>query len=90
MDGMEKDMGEMKSQLNELYLALMGSKITNDGGMVARIIELESEVTVLKREQSAMKADKAKTELYVKIMWGMVGAFASGTFLYILNLIFKK
>jgi outer membrane murein-binding lipoprotein Lpp len=90
MDGLEKDMRDLSSKMGNLYIAILGSDITKDGGMVGRIIQLEAQVKTLESKVEEMETAKVKTELYVKIMWGMVGAFASGIFLYVLNLIFYK
>lgn len=96
MDKLEKDVGEIKGQMNRMYLALMGSDITKDGGMVQRIIDLEIEVATLKNEvqknKQDMKAELEKdrksripTEVYVKILWGVAGGFI----VFLVNLLFS-
>jgi hypothetical protein len=70
----------------------LGSEITKDGGMVGRIIELETEVAQLKIEDRKLKDELAefkmerkKTAFYVNIIYSVGG----GLSVWIVKLLFE-
>ena len=77
-------------KVDKMYMALMGSDITNDGGLVGRIQILETESEALSKKIEEINAKSAKSDLHIKIIWGLVGAFGSGIFTYVLALLSKK
>jgi len=94
---MQTDIEQIKNNLagqgvkvDKMYIALMGSEIGLDGGLVGRIRTLEKENEELKEELSQVKTNAVKSDMYLKWIWGLVGAFGSGIFTYVLSLIFKK
>lgn len=80
---------EMKDKFDEVYYALVGNKLTNDGGLVKRIGENETEIEEIRSRIEDMEKKNVKSELYVKILWGTGGFIASALFTYILQLIFR-
>ncbi len=87
---MQKDIEHISNKVDELLIALKGSDLSKDGGLIGRIQQLEEENDLLRKEVELIKSSNTKTEMYVKIIWTLVGAFGSGIFMYVLNLIFKK
>lgn len=47
---MQTDIHEIKQKIDDLFTALMGSKVAKDGGLVGRIVELEKENSLLREE----------------------------------------
>ena len=94
---MQNDVAAIKTEVatlgmkvDKMYIALMGSDIAKDGGLVGRIQQLETENEELREELDTIKTNAVKSDLYLKWIWGLVGAFGSGIFTYVLSLIFKK
>lgn len=87
---MEQDIHSIKNKMDKILVALMGSDLSKDGGLVGRILDLEKNQESLEKEIAQIKKEKVKTELYVKVIWALIGAFGSGIFSYILTLLFKK
>lgn len=77
-------------QVDRLCIALMGSEIAKDGGLVERIKNLEHENEELREQIEAIKTDKVKSDLYIKWIWALVSGLVSMIFGYVMTLIFKK
>lgn len=73
MQGMQDRIKGIENKMDKLYLALMGSDLTNDGGLVKRIIDLEVEVEKLKTEVEKDRKARIKTEVYVYFLWAVGG-----------------
>lgn len=61
-------------RLEIVYNCLVGNEISKDGGIVADIFSLKSElVLVVKRVESMERNDKQRS-VYVKIIWAVAAA----------------
>lgn len=87
---MQQDIQQIKEKVDKLFTALMGSEVTEDGGLVGRVKELEQENHSLHEKITQIENANTKSELYIKIIWALCGTIGSGIFFYVLNLIFKK
>lgn len=83
------DMKDMKGKVDEMYNALMGNRITKDGGLVGRIEDLEKSDEKLDGRVSKLEDNHIRLQVYQRIMWTSVGFVAASIFSYILTLIFK-
>lgn len=83
-------MTSLGSKVDKMYLALMGSEIAKDGGLVGRIEELEQNVHEIKEQLTDIKADASKNRWHVNVMWGASGAVVMALFSLFLSYIFKK
>lgn len=90
MDNLKTDVEEMSSKIDDLHNALMGNKLVQDGGLIGRIIELEKDNELLTTRVEILEKEKSKSDIYIRIMWGLGGMAATGCIGYILSLIFKK
>lgn len=74
-----EDFNLMKQQVHEMYTALVGDRISNDGGLVQRINIVEKRVD---------KAEKlgAKLGWHFKLLWGAAG----GILMAMYSLFIKK
>lgn len=77
----EKDVHDIKNTLVKLnlrleivYNCLVGNEISKDGGLVADIYSIKSELGfIVKRVENMEKSEKQRS-VYVKIMWTIGGA----------------
>lgn len=87
---MEQDIHSIKNKMDKIHAALVGSELTNDGGLVKRIIELEGRAEKLETKLDEQDKKTIKIELYQKIMWTSIGGVGMAVVSYILQFIFKK
>jgi hypothetical protein len=83
------ELGELKAQIEQLSVALVGSRIGKDGGLVERINKNETRINELEKKVVSVEKRNDKTDMYVKIIWTLSGSIATGLFMYLLKLIFK-
>lgn len=83
-------MADQGNKVHKMYLALMGSDIARDGGLVGRIEDLEKDAKEIKNSLIEIKADASKNRWHVNVMWGASGAVAMALFSLFLSYIFKK
>lgn len=83
-------MADQGNKVHKMYLALMGSEIARDGGLVGRIEDLEKDVHTIKDQLTDIKADANKSRWHVNVMWGASGAVAMALFSLMLSYLFKK
>lgn len=85
MEPHNKDISEIKARLSEIYVALMGSDISKDGGIVKRLqaneIKIETFETLIDKAERKI----IRVALYVKILWGAAGAVAMAMFALIIK-----
>jgi hypothetical protein len=94
---MQKDIHDIKKKvdgmggnLEKVLGALMGNDLAKDGGLIARITELEEQNEEILKELETIKSDRAKTEWYLKLLWTASGFIAAAIFQFILDHILKK
>lgn len=87
---LREEMGDIKEKVNELYYALIGNKVTMDGGLVRRMEESEKEIRSLRKRVDELSVTNVRLAKYEKIIWGCVGAVASGIFLEIMHSVFRS
>ena len=74
MEHFERDIAQMKMQINEMYSALMGNSISKDGGLVQRIQRNEEFAKSNLKEIAGIKNKMIRTNTYVNILWAACGA----------------
>lgn len=87
---MEKDIHAIKQRMEEISVALLGSNLTKDGGLVKRIAELELRSEELEEKIREHEKKTARMEIYQKIMWTCTGGAAVLLVKFILEIILKK
>ena len=70
----KEEIGILKEKFDQVLIALIGSEITKDGGLVERINFNEKQLLELEKRVRAVEARNDKTELLIKIIWGCGGA----------------
>lgn len=101
MTQLKEEVGDIKETVGEIKAALMGNTFAKDGGLVGRISKaevkietLEKEIDDLKvqheKEINELKSRAEKSDVYVKIMWTLVGMGTTALIGFLLSLIFKK
>jgi glucose-6-phosphate isomerase len=90
----KKEVADLSNKVNDVHTAIIGSPLAKDGGMVQRLEDCEKEVETVKDKLEAFEKElqerTLKSELYIKIIWGMGGSIAAGLFTSLLYYIFKK
>ena len=88
-----RDMRAIGSKVDEVLIALKGSPLTGDGGLIGRITYLEAQIEAAERkfdiEVGKIKEANAKSAVYQNILWTCAGAIATGVGLYIIKTILK-
>lgn len=97
----KRDVNDLSTKVNEVHAALIGSSLAKDGGMVQRLVDCEHGVeqvkvklvdverTMQEKIEEAKRANM-KSELYIKIIWGLGGTICCGVFSVIMHYYFKK
>lgn len=95
---MQKDIHEIKTKVDDLFTALMGSKVAQDGGLVGRIVELEKENSTLREEiqKTRMELQESiqllenkaeKSKWMVGVLWIGAGAGLATLISFLLSLL---
>jgi hypothetical protein len=94
---MQKDIHDIKKKvdgmgtnLEKVLGALMGNDLAKDGGLIARITELEEQNESILKELESLKADRAKKDWYLNLLWTAAGFIAAAIFQFVLEHILKK
>lgn len=97
MDNLKREMTENGAKLDELSelvkdmsFALMGNKFNKDGGLINEHIQLKAEVQVLKKRVEVLEAEKGKSDIYVKILWGAAGIVLTLLLTIVKDILIKK
>lgn len=90
IDQIKITVNSLVNKVDQMYFALMGNQIAQDGGLVGRIKELETDVHDIKEQLVEIKADASKSRWHVHVMWGASGAVIMALFSLFLSYIFKK
>jgi hypothetical protein len=78
MEIFKTQLDEIESKVNKMLIALMGSDLTNDGGLIKRIDVMEKRIEKISEAQ-------VKLEIYQKLLWVGAGAIL----LLVIQQIFK-
>jgi len=89
METMQKDIHDIKTTVAEMYNALIGSKLSNDGGIIRRVADLENENMLLKQDVESMKKSGMKNDLYLKLLWWVLGLITAAIIMYLFQKVFK-
>lgn len=89
MENVEEVMRRMERKVDKLFVALLGSELTRDGGLVKRVEEGEKELDGV-REMLTTRLQKVeltnkKIAAYVKILWFLAGTIATAMFVIVIK-----
>lgn len=73
----KQDVSKLSSTLYEVHQAIVGNSMSRDGGIVQRVIDLETEASILGDRVLAVEKKRIKTDLYIRIIWGCGGVIGS-------------
>jgi hypothetical protein len=85
MQELRKELYEIKGTLHLVHSALIGNPLTNDGGMVKRMVEAEERVENIEKKIISMDKINIKLKVYVAILWAMAGSVATSIFVLIIT-----
>ena len=71
---MKMDVIEIKTDITSIKTALIGSELTQDGGLVKRMYETESRVDKMDVRLGILENNDEKKGIYIKILWTVAGA----------------
>jgi hypothetical protein len=86
----KKEVEQVSGKVNEVHQALIGSPLAQDGGMVRRLHDCEKDLDALREKITVMERNNVKSELYVKIIWGVSGGLFMAIAALIMNHFFNK
>ena len=89
MEQIKKDIHEIKLSNAEIHNVLVGSKLSNDGGLIRRVANSEIKIEKIEIEVDAIKKSEIKNNVYLKLLWWVSGIVTSATIIYLFNKIFK-
>lgn len=75
----------MKTKVDILHHALIGSEMTKDGGLVHRIIESERNIAILEGKIETLEKATDKRDMYIRIIWGLASAGIATVFTLVIN-----
>ncbi len=84
-DQRDQKMNDLKSKVDKIYVALLGSELAKDGGLIQRVLDAEAEILVLKRDMQTQKEQETKNSLYVNIIWAMGASIGTGIIVFVLS-----
>ena len=74
ISGIKDDVNLIKASMQEIHTALLGSQITQDGGLVKRIVENEIRVEKLALRVTEIEKNESSQKVLSGIMYTIGGA----------------
>jgi peptidoglycan hydrolase CwlO-like protein len=90
MTQLKDEVGDINRMVGEIKDALIGNTYAKDGGLVGRIAKAEVKIETLEEEIDKLQTLIQTRDVYVKIMWTLVGMSATALIGFLLSLIFKR
>lgn len=98
---MKEEIAGMKELQTDIYHALTGDKVSNSGGLIRRVENIEirtdaefgkiwEEIDEIKKENIRQDKENIKSTTLVKIMWAVAVTSLGGLAVEIIHLIFKN
>ena len=81
----KSDVAEIKEQTQEMFNALMGNKLTQDGGLVLRLIKLETQTAKMDLKIDAVAKQEDRKMMYLGALWVSIGAVVGMIISYIIQ-----
>lgn len=73
----KQDNQEFKSKLDKIYFTLVGNDLSNEGSMMQRIKNMELKYETMRNEDQLIQRNQDKNNIYVRIIWVLVGTVAT-------------
>jgi len=89
LEKLEREIHEIKSTLNLVHTAIVGSELGKDGGIVKRLFSVETLVEDFEKRLDIAEKKQIKYNVYTIIMWVCLGAVGMSIFAYVLQLVNK-
>lgn len=84
------EMGEIGKKVDKLLMYVVGDENTSEISMLARIRDLEEDLIDMKKEYQNLKDKRNSDSIYIKIMWGLIGAVAMSVIGFLFFLVKSK
>lgn len=85
----KKEVSGMAEKLSEIYQALVGNPLSDDGGLVKRLQICEKKLNDQDARIEAIEKKDVQSDLYLKIIWGLGGVVITAALAFIFNHVFK-
>lgn len=90
MEYLEKEIHSIGDKVDEMYIALLGSPLTKDGGLIKRVADLEETVESIRLDIEKVKANSFKINFQQRLIWGLGSSILTGLVIFIIEKIFGK
>ena len=87
--GLRTYLTTLQKKLDDVHNALIGNSITQDGGLVYRVVQLEIQVKNALEDIADGKTKNKVSDVYKKILWGAACIIAGGIITGIISVIFN-
>jgi hypothetical protein len=86
---LENEVKKIKLTLDEVHSAIIGNRLTGDGGMALRLKQAEIDLEDVGKRLNVAEKKQIKYNVYTVIMWVLLGACASMIFAFIVTQFFE-
>lgn len=90
MEYLEKEIHSIGDKVDEMYIALLGSPLTKDGGLIKRVADLEETVSSFEEDFEKLKMNNYKISVYQRWIWGLGCSGATGLVGFVLDKLLTK
>ena len=90
ISGIKDDVNLIKSSMQEIHTALLGSPLTQDGGLVKRIVENEMRVEKLTIRIIDIERREGSNQVTTTVIWSVGGAILLAIITGIVTQLLKK
>lgn len=88
--GLEKMFFEVKKTLTVVHDAIVGNSLAQDGGMIQRLKNAESQIEALESRLQDAEKKQIKYNVQTVVMWTSLGAVGMAVFVFLIEYVFRK
>lgn len=90
LQAIKKDLEDVAETVREVHQAIVGNHLTQDGGMVRRLLECEKDIEDIQNMVETIERNNVKSNTYLHIAYAIGGAFLTMVITMAVNKLFGK